>query len=97
MGRAAPWWKQRDWYIDDSLVPVLFDRNGNAGPTVWMDGRVVGGWTQRASGEIAYRLFDDEAEARGSEVETMATRMEAFYGKIRHRPRFPAPLQKELY
>lgn len=90
-------WKQRDWYIDDSLVPVLFDRNGNAGPTVWMDGRVVGGWTQRTSGEIAYRLFDDEAKARGSEVENLASRLEAFYGNIRHKPRFPAPLQKELY
>ena len=27
-------------------------RNGNAGPTVWWDGRVVGGWAQRRDGEI---------------------------------------------
>ena len=27
--------------------PVLFDRNGNAGPAIWWDGRVVGGWAQR--------------------------------------------------
>ena len=33
-------------------APVLFDRNGNAGPTVWWDGRVVGGWSQRGDGEI---------------------------------------------
>ena len=26
----------------------LFDRNGNAGPTVWVGGRAVGAWSQRA-------------------------------------------------
>ena len=35
-------WKQRSWYLGGH-GPALFDRNGNAGPTVWCDGRVVGG------------------------------------------------------
>jgi hypothetical protein len=33
-------WKRRDFYLGD-LGPQLFDRNGNAGPTAWWDGRVV--------------------------------------------------------
>ena len=58
--RPAPWvallpsldpttmgWQQRAWYLGDH-GPALFDRNGNAGPTVWVDGRIVGGWSQRA-------------------------------------------------
>jgi len=28
-------------------------------PTVWWDGRVVGGWAQRPGGEIRFRLFED--------------------------------------
>ena len=58
-------WQQRAWYLADH-GPVLFDRNGNAGPTVWVDGRVAGGWTQRRSGEIVHRLLEDVgAEAKG--------------------------------
>ena len=52
-------WKRRDWYLPPGHVPLLFDRNGNAGPAVWVDGRIVGGWVQRRNGEIATRLLDD--------------------------------------
>ena len=51
-------WKERDWYLGPH-ASVLFDGNGNAGPTVWWDGRVVGGWSQRRDGEIAYELLED--------------------------------------
>ena len=44
-------WKQRDWYLAEH-GPLLFDRNGNASPTVWWDGRIVGGWAQATGGEI---------------------------------------------
>src|SRR5690606_36069361 len=39
-------WKQRDWYLGPHGAEV-FDSIGNAGPTVWVDGRIVGGWSQR--------------------------------------------------
>ncbi len=39
-------WKEREWYLGPH-ERVLFDSVGNAGPTVWWDGRVVGGWSQR--------------------------------------------------
>ena len=37
-------WKERDWYLGAHAGRLLFDGNGNAGPTIWWDGRVVGGW-----------------------------------------------------
>ncbi len=46
----------------------LFDVNGNAGPTVWVDGRIVGGWAQRDEGEVAFSLLQDvgaEADRSG--------------------------------
>jgi hypothetical protein len=54
-------WKHRAWYLGDlaELGGPVFDRNGNAGPTIWIDGQVVGGWAQRTSGEIAFQLLAD--------------------------------------
>jgi len=47
-------WAQRDWYLGPHR-PALFDGNGNAGPTVWCDGRVVGGWGQRKGGQGVWK------------------------------------------
>ena len=38
-------WKERDWYLGPHKQDV-FDTNGNAGATIWCDGRIVGGWRQ---------------------------------------------------
>ena len=60
-------WKQRGFHLDPAHVPLLFDRNGNGGPTAWVDGRIVGGWTQRRDGEIVLRIMADVgAEARAA-------------------------------
>ena len=55
---TAMGWSGRSWYLGPH-APALFDRSGNVGPTVWYDGRIVGGWAQRADGEIVYRLLED--------------------------------------
>ena len=38
-------WAERSWYLGEHKQ-TLFDTNGNAGPTIWADGRIVGGWAQ---------------------------------------------------
>lgn len=90
-------WKQRSWYLGD-LGPQLFDRNGNAGPAVWWCGQIVGGWSQRPSGEVAYRLLVDVGREGMAAVEAEASRLQAWLdasGAV-VKPRFPTPLQKEL-
>ena len=47
---TAMGWQQRDWYLAPGLRPRLFDGSGNVGPTVWWNGRVIGGWAQRPDG-----------------------------------------------
>jgi hypothetical protein len=89
-------WKQRDWYLDPAHARVLFDRNGNAGPTVWVDGTVVGGWVQRPDGTLAIKLLADVGRQAQEAVEAEAHRVEALVGPARFRVRFPAPLQAEL-
>ena len=51
-------WAERDWYLGPHGA-ALFDSSGNAGPTVWWEGRVVGGWSQRPDGEIVFELLED--------------------------------------
>ena len=55
--------------------PLLFDSNGNAGPTVWWEGRVVGGWSQRGDGEIVCRLLEDVGSDALRAVEQEAARL----------------------
>lgn len=88
-------WQQRNWYLGDH-GPDLFDRNGNAGPTVWMDGRIVGGWAQRRSGEVVHRLLEDVGAEAAAAVAATAADLEQWLGPMRITPRFPTPLQKAL-
>lgn len=89
-------WKQRGFHLDPAHGPLLFDRNGNGGPTIWVDGRIVGGWVQRADGTIAIRVLADIGAERHAEVESTAHELERLLGTVRFTPRFPAPLQAEL-
>jgi hypothetical protein len=79
-------WAHRDWYLGEHSAAV-FDRTGNVGPTIFSDGRIVGGWAQRADGEIAYRLLEDVGSAVVAEVETAAARLQAWLGDARLAPR----------
>jgi len=89
-------WKQRDFHLDPAHTPMLFDRNGNGGPTAWVDGRIVGGWAQRRDGEIVLRLLEDVgAEARAA-LQRQAQELQELLGAVRFTVRFPAPLQAEL-
>lgn len=89
-------WRGRDWYLRPQDVPALFDRAGNAGPTVWWNGRVVGGWAQRADGEVVWRLFGDEGGEAVAAVAAEAERLAAWLGEVRVTPRFRTPLEREL-
>jgi Winged helix DNA-binding domain len=88
-------WKERDWYLGAHQA-TLFDRNGNAGPTVWWDGRVVGGWSQRRDGEIVYRLLEDVGADAVTAVEREAERLAEWLGDVRFSPGFLPPFQREL-
>ncbi|MEJ8277801.1 winged helix DNA-binding domain-containing protein [Pseudonocardia spirodelae] len=89
-------WKARDWYLDPVHAPQLFDRNGNGGPAIWVDGAVAGTWVQRPDGTLATRLFTRLDAAARREVDAAAERLRALLGDVRFRARFPAPVQAEL-
>jgi hypothetical protein len=88
-------WAARDWYLGPHR-PQLFDTNGNAGPTIWVDGRVVGGWAQRRSGEVVPMLLEDVGIDTARLIETEAARLEAWLGPARVAGSFPTPLEVDL-
>lgn len=90
-------WAGRDWYLGEH-GPLLFDRTGNAGPTVWCDGRVVGGWAQRPDGEVVHRLLEDVGAEAAVAVASEAARLTAWLGPARIAPRARArsPVEAEL-
>lgn len=91
-------WQQRDWCLAPALRPALFDRSGNVGPTVWWNGRVVGGWAQRPDGGIVWRLLEKDGVGRAAEtaIAAEADRLRGWVGTTRVTPRFRTPLEREL-
>lgn len=88
-------WKERSWYLGDHKDP-LFDRNGNIGPTVWVDGRIVGGWSQDPTGNVVVRLLEPVEPKAEARIESARVRTASFLGDTTVKPSFPTPLQKEL-
>ena len=92
---TAMGWAGRAWYLGEH-GPALFDRSGNVGPTVWVDGRIVGGWAQRQEGEVVFRLLEDIGSQSLAAVEAEAERLTEQLGDTRLTPRFRTPLEREL-
>jgi hypothetical protein len=88
-------WKRREWYLDAKCADV-FDRNGNAGATVWADGRVVGAWAQRPDGEIRTHLFFRLGRAHQRLLEERVSSLRQLLGGTRFTPRFPGGVHAAL-
>ncbi|MDI3423832.1 winged helix DNA-binding domain-containing protein [Streptomyces luteolus] len=94
---TAMGWRDRDWYLDPAHVPELFDRNGNICPTLWCDGRIIGGWGQHEDGRIVTHLLTTETDRRvRTAIAAEAARLTEFLGEVRIRPRLRTPLVRRL-
>jgi hypothetical protein len=88
-------WKERAWYLPERAADA-FDRNGNAGPTIWVDGQVVGAWAQRPDGTTALHWFCDIPAARRAEVRRRAEEVAEWVGAARYSVRFPGRVHTRL-
>ncbi|MFD8799651.1 winged helix DNA-binding domain-containing protein [Streptomyces atroolivaceus] len=93
---SAMGWRDRGFHLPADHRAALFDRAGNIGPTVWWNGRIVGGWAHRADGELVWRLFSDVGDDATQLIEAEAARLSAWLGTSRITPRFRTPLEREL-
>jgi hypothetical protein len=88
-------WKERDWYLGPH-APRLFDRSGNAGQTIWVDGKIVGGWGQTKDAEVRWALLEDVGKEALVEIGRQAGELQAWLEDKAVIPRFAAPLDREL-
>lgn len=87
-------WKERGWFLGPHQ-DALFDRNGNVGPTVWADGRIVGGWASTPKG-VRFKLLEPVSNAQRLKIEAQAAALEGWLGEHVVTPRFRTPLEKTL-
>lgn len=88
-------WKDREWYLGGHRQ-ALFDRNGNAGPSVWVNGRVVGGWAFDQNGDVQVSLLEPVTELEKKLVDDEAMRLQDWLGDKRFVPRFRTPTERAL-
>lgn len=88
-------WQERSWYLGDHK-PQIYDRAGNAGPTIWWDGRIVGGWRQRDDGSVELQWLEDVGADATAEMERQAAQLTKWLGGVRVMMRFPSPLSRQL-
>jgi hypothetical protein len=88
-------WKERDWYLPGPARDA-FDRMGNAGPTIWVDGRVVGAWAQTPEGELRTHLFERLAAEQRAAVDRRVDEVAEMIGETRFTVRFPSPVSTAL-
>jgi hypothetical protein len=88
-------WKEREWFLGPH-AKALFDTNGNIGPTVWWEGRIVGGWAVRPDGEVVWRALEDVGSSVVAAVDAAAERLHERLGGAAVAASFPTPLEKDL-
>jgi Winged helix DNA-binding domain len=84
-------WFERGWYVGAHREQV-FDRNGNAGPTAWWNGRVVGGWHQDGDARVRLQLLEDPGRDARRALQRKADELTSWLDRVRISPRFPSPL-----
>lgn len=88
-------WFERDWYLG-GYREQLFDSAGNAGPTAWADGRIVGTWKQSESGEVRLYLLEDPGIDARDALQAEAAALTDWFEGTRALPRFPSPIAKSF-
>lgn len=88
-------WKERAWYLGPH-ADSIFDRNGNAGPTIWSAAGIIGGWGQTPDGTVVYRLLEPVDDATTDRVRKCAADLMSWLDGTVVTPRFRTPLEKQL-
>jgi hypothetical protein len=87
-------WKERGFYLGPHREH-LFDRNGNAGTTVWVDGRIVGCWVQDPAGGVHLRLLERVPARARTALEAEARRLTQWLGGTRVGTVYPSLAMKD--
>ncbi len=71
-------WREREFHLDPAHTPFLFDRAGNGGTTVWVDGRIVGCWVQDEHERVQLILLEEVSQDARRLLDVEAARLDEF-------------------
>jgi hypothetical protein len=83
-------WRGRGFYLGPHREQI-FDRNGNAGTTAWVDGRVVGCWVQDDAGAVEVVLLEEVSAGARRALDAEAARLTEWLGGRRVRSLYLSP------
>jgi len=89
-------YRDRRRFLAAEHHPQVFDRAGNAVPTIWVNGRVVGAWGQRKDGSVIYGLFGPVGTEERALLESKRQQLEGFLGGEFLPPRIRTPFTRAL-
>ena len=87
-------WKNRDFYLGEH-GPAIFDRNGNAGSTAWVDGRIAGCWVQDEAGVVRVHLLEAVSAEHRAALDAEADRLTTWLGGDRVSTVYASAAMKE--
>ena len=87
-------WKERGFHLGDH-TDKIFDRNGNGGPTAWVDGRIVGVWCQRDDGEVEVVLAEPVTASTRRSLDAKAAELTAWLDGDVVRSIYLSPLARQ--
>src|SRR5206468_12275479 len=73
-------WRDRTFHLDPAHTPYLFDRAGNGGTTIWVDGRIVGCWAQDEQERVRLIVMEDVSKRQQRMLDAEAARLDEFVG-----------------
>ncbi len=86
-------WQGRDFYLGPHR-DLIFDRNGNAGTTAWVDGRITGCWVQDDAGVVHVRLLEHVPASARRALDAEASRLAAWLAGTRIGTVYSSPAMK---
>ncbi|HEY3530562.1 MAG TPA: winged helix DNA-binding domain-containing protein [Nocardioides sp.] len=86
-------WKERGFHLG-AHADKVFDRNGNAGPTAWWNGRIVGVWCQQPEGTVDVLLAEGVPRDARRALDAKAAELTAWLDKDVVRSIYLSPMAR---
>ena len=87
-------WRERAFYLDAEHTPYLFDRAGNGGSTVWVNGRILGCWVQDEGERVTPIVMGEVSRGQRRLIDVEAARLDEFIGREHIHNVFASPQMK---
>jgi hypothetical protein len=87
-------WRERDFYLQPEHRPYLFDRAGNGGTTVWVNGRIAGCWVQDERERVIPILMAETSPDQRRLIGIEVARLDEFIGGEHIHNVFASPQMK---